>query len=77
MMLKLPVPQRDFSQYETELDERVFTLVFRYAQPLDVDPFYTLDILDGNNTPLYEGVKLVSGARLCTLAQERRARRGS
>lgn len=64
-MLLLPVPTTKHSTYQTELDSVVFTLTFRYMEPVGGSPYFTLDLATGAEVPLYSGAKLVSGVRLC------------
>lgn len=63
-LLQLELPDLPNWAYEAELDGTVYLLRGLYLQPPGVEPYYVIDLLLADGTPIELGMKLTPGYRM-------------
>jgi hypothetical protein len=63
-LITLELPSLDSWEYEVELDGTVYLLRGLLLKPPDIEPYYVLDLMLPDKTPIELGMKLNFGYRM-------------
>jgi hypothetical protein len=62
-LLTLPFPNLDDWAYEIELDDVAYKIQGRVMSPPNIAPYFTIDLLLADETPIEIGMKVTLGTR--------------